>query len=205
MTDQEIFRSWERKTRLAADGDRPLVTYTPTRTTFVPFEVCEAAKGALVIACADLALNEPRLLWFEKALFDGRRLPDDVPRFTHPAIRGIAHRAAKSIGLRADLTRDQAAETAAHEAYHLTQPDGADDEAEAEVYGRKVGALIKDHCLWNGRVPVVHEGVSRVDLYGVAEPGDVLVERARGGKRRAVVNIGLKRSPRWWPVAASGG
>lgn len=150
-----------------------------------------AAKRAITVACADLRIAPPKVFWFtESVVGDVLALKAaGAPAFGHPGIRGIAHRKRGAIGISEDLSPVDAAETAAHECYHLSTYDGADDEADALNYGKAISRVYSD-CL-RGREPRVMSVESVFEVLYSHLPGDVVIET--GGKGRVLINTATSK------------
>lgn len=126
----------------------------------------------------------------------------DWPSFAAPDQDGHADRSTHTIGVRADIEPQLAAEVAAHECLHLAQPgdDSDAEEADALAYGRwAAGLLIGSDGVIAGRVHL-HEGPlwREYTLQGVAEHGDVMVAVSDDGTRTALRNSGFGERVEWF-------
>jgi hypothetical protein len=215
VIDDNIYRSWNRTTPIDGDDDRPIVSYMKIGGP-VEYAVRSAAEAALAVACSDLSLTRPKLLWFGRTLGEKEAAylrRQGVATFKHPEIRGIAHRDAHAIGVRGDPYASplDVAETVAHECRHLAQRAGGDywtvDEPEAVIYGEKIRRVLEDYALLHEyeHSPAIHKRANlspgRANhLYDVAQRGDLLIGCDRGGARKVFVNVGSRASPSWHPL-----
>lgn len=199
--DERIAASWGRP-----GGD---VVYAIVADEDVDPAVFRASMAGREFACAHLGVPTPPMRFYrpEDARDSAYRVRygvADWPSFMAPAQNGHADRTTNTIGVRADIAPAVAAEVAAHEVLHLTQP-GRDREAEersAQAYGQ-----------WAAEVVVPDRtavAVHRFDgfpynfrtLAGIAAPGDVVVAND-DGEIRICRNSGSKANPHWVPHWAS--
>ena len=211
MTSQEIIAAWAKNAE-PYYADAPRITFAVVGEQGVLADVRAAAHAGLTVACADLGIKTPTLLWFEpegeaETRYRAKYRAADWLAFQHADVSGLAHRKALAIGLRGDLEPAAAAEFAAHEAFHLTQPEGRDyvsvDEPEAKAYGRKVREFL---CWWDdyNRKHVAarvltwdgypHSGQT---FAGQAEYRERLVAHHSSGETVPYWNSGSKQCPRW--------
>ncbi len=195
---RQIIKSWNEPT-----GE---VTYRALFGFYVDDRVREAAEAGRKFACLHLGVEAPEMLFYrEAAPAEKAYAPADI-LFKGPSRNGHADRTTRTIGIRVEPEgcRPQlAAEVAAHEVFHLTQPKLKSDtekdaqERDADAYGK-----------WAGDVLVWHEGVvgrvhthksfpyDFITLRGVANSGDVLLVEDEGS-RVVLRNFGDADTPRW--------
>jgi len=204
-SEEEIARLFD-DARPGRDGD-PAVAYILVERAAVDPAVVDAVRAGVTLASLDLGIEAPMVAWFapedETAGRHRRRYGADWPSFSHCGMRGIAIPRRGLIGMCADLSPADAAETAAHECRHLTQANPCDDEREAEAvaYGLKARELlvsvrqgretVGDVHVWNG-CPARSSA-----LAGVARPGDLIFGRTFDGGHGVFANWGSKARPDW--------
>lgn len=208
MTDEEVVTDWNVRADFV-NGYPANMTYALVPTHTVPSQTRAAAEAGVTTACALLSIPRPKTLWFEAegpADLDYRQKygVGDWLHFRYCDTRGIAHRRAQAIGVRADLEPIQALETAAHEVLHLVQEAGRDYQSEDEPAAERFGREIRDAVGWRegARVHFWDGGYpqSGRTLAGVAEFRDRLV--TNDGHPKLFVNSGSTISPEWreWHV-----
>jgi hypothetical protein len=190
---------------LAASWDNPggEVTYEIVEDEAVEPDVRRAALAGRELACAHLRVARPMLRFYvpegaAHRAYRKRYGMADWLSFKAPMRNGHADRSTRSIGVRADIGPELAAEVAAHEVFHLTQADRdrESEEAEAYAYGEWAASVLARR----GKVANVHRQDGHPyhfsTLSGVAEPDDVLLARDEG-RVGVYRNLGSKARPYW--------
>lgn len=194
---RRILKSW--------DEPRSEVVYRWLQNTYaIDGKIREAAEAGRKFACLHLGVDVPELLYYREASSTEKAYAPTGWLFTGARRNGHADRFTHTIGVRVEgnCRPKHAAEVAAHEVCHLTQPkfkEGRDveaEEADALAYGRwAANVLFADGKLANVRT---YKGFPYdfVTLRGVANGGDVLIAQD-GGERDVFRNFGSSDIPRW--------
>ena len=206
MTDREIIADWHKGRDY---GDAEVRTYLgPIRESCVTQATVTAAKAAIEVAVADLGIKRPKVLWLDRCPPYVKRKHLDregMSGFEHSGIRGIAHKRAGALGIDGGLSPAEAAETAAHECYHLvcagthSRDEYDAEEVKAVAYGELVADLLTTHSLLKNRpgTHVIDDAPGRSTLINEAYRGDVLTAPSSSGATKGWLNVGPKYDPRW--------
>lgn len=119
--------------------------YAPVPAATVPYNTRQSAQKALDAACARLGLRlPPPIIWVCGPLSEATESPGTI---SYPLpIAGLTNGSAWAMWIRADLTANQAARVASHEAAHLhhrlrNRPDALsreDEEADCDLFAEQV-------------------------------------------------------------------